>query len=108
MKRIVLIVMTMMIIPVSVYATPFLVCDPQAGVTHYKFTGPAWIPATTPAQTDGSLKLDIVGATVGANSLTVAACRQDAVWGELCSSTVPFSFTRPSPPTIPANIKLVP
>lgn len=89
-------------------AAPFLVCDPQAGVTTYRLTGPAWVPATAPAQTDGSLRLDVTSATVGANSLTIAACNTDPVWGEACSATVPFSFTRPAKPTTPGSIRLIP
>jgi LDH2 family malate/lactate/ureidoglycolate dehydrogenase len=89
-------------------AAPFLVCDPQTGVTSYKLTGPVWVPTSTPAQADGSIKLDVASSTVGSNSLTVAACKTDPIWGELCSSTVPFVFTRPAAPTIPANTKLIP
>lgn len=90
------------------YAGPFLVCDPQTGVTTYKLTGPAWVPTSVPAQSDGSLKMDLATSVIGLNSLTVAACKADATWGEVCSSTVPFAFTRPAAPTIPANIKLQP
>jgi hypothetical protein len=91
------------------FAGPFLVCDPNAGVGYYKLTGPAWVPTTNvTAQADGSIKLDVSAATVGVNALTVAACKADATWGELCSVTVPFSFTRPALPTAPTTIKLAP
>jgi hypothetical protein len=89
-------------------ANPFLVSDPNSGVTHYKFTGPAWVPASTPAQTDGSLKLDVATAVSGTNNLTVAACRNEPAYGELCSPFVPFSFVRPSAPSAPAGLKLAP
>jgi hypothetical protein len=90
------------------FASPFLVCDPQAGVTSYKLTGPAWIPSSVPAQPDGSIKMDVSGALVGSTSLTIAACKTDPIWGEQCSSTTPFTFTRPEAPTTPNGVKLAP
>lgn len=92
----------------SISAAPFLVCDPQTGVTHYKFTGPAWIGTQTLAQPNGSLQKDVAAATAGTNSITIAACITDALWGELCSATVPFVFTRPAAPSTPVNTKLTP
>ena len=89
-------------------AAPFLVCDPQAGVTSYHLTGPPWVPTIVSAQADGSLKMDVSAALVGNNALTVAACCTVAPWGELCSPFVAFSFTRPAAATSPVNIKLAP
>ncbi len=54
------------------------------------------------------IRMDVSAAIVGNNPLTVAACKNDAVWGELCSSTVPFDFNRPAAPTTPGNIRLTP
>jgi hypothetical protein len=51
-----------------------LVCDPQAGAVTYTLTGPSWVPATVPAQPDGSLKLDISKAADGFSLMTVKAC----------------------------------
>lgn len=106
MKKLIPIVLAMVLFPSIVFASPFLVCDPQAGVTFYKLTGPAWVPASTPAEADGSIKLDLASASIGDNSLTVAACKNDEIWGELCSNAVPFSFTKPSVAAPPANIRL--
>ena len=92
----------------SAPCSPFLVCDPQTGVTLYKLTGPAWVPTSVPAQADGSLKMDVATSTVGSNSLTVSACWTSLEWGEQCSDVVPFVFIRPSKPIIPGNIKLKP
>ncbi len=89
-------------------AAPFLVCDPQAGVTSYKLTGPAWVPATSTAIADGSIRMDVAAATVGTNAITVSACKTDPIWGELCSVAVPFSWSRPVNPGGAANIKLNP
>lgn len=106
MKRIVLIVLSILLSSTVTLASPFLICDPQIGVTNYKLTGPAWVPATVTAQSDGSIKMDVSGSTVGNNSLTVAACKTDVVWGEQCSVFVPFTFTRPSGAVVPSGIKL--
>ena len=93
--------------PAVIWAAPFMVCDPQAGVTHYKLTGPAWVPVSVTAQADGSVKMDVAGASTGSNALTVKACKQDSLWGELCSDpATPFSFVRPSAAASPANIGL--
>ena len=90
------------------WANPFIVCDPQAGVTSYKVTGAAWVPPTVVAQADGSIKMDIAIAPVGTSNLTFRACIIDPIWGEQCSVTAPFSFTRPGIPTIPGGVKLAP
>ena len=108
MKKLFLALILVLVMAGVGWAAPFLVCDPQAGVTSYKLTGPAWVPTTTPAQADGSIKMDVSTAVTGSNALTVKACKTDALWGELCSSAVNFTFTRPSGPVNPANIGLIP
>src|SRR5574343_1237701 len=97
-------------------AGPFLICNPQEGVTHYKITGPEWVANLTPvypnisgaitAQADGSIRTDVSIANLGTNNITVAACIYDDVWGEQCSSYVPFAFVRPSPASTPQAIRL--
>jgi hypothetical protein len=89
-------------------AGPFLVCDPQAGVTFYKLTGPAWMPTTSLANADGSIHADVGAAVLGANNITLAACKTDPVWGERCSAFVPFTFTVPGVPATPSGVKLAP
>lgn len=88
-------------IATTVFATPFLVSDPQTGVTSYQLTG--WSETTVTAQADGSLRMDVGSAVQGTTyNLTIAACN---VWG--CSSTVPFAFVRTSPASIPQAIRLL-
>jgi hypothetical protein len=41
--------------------SPFLVCDPQAGVTYYTITGDSFFTGNIPAQADGSIKKDLAG-----------------------------------------------
>lgn len=96
---------------VTVYASPFIVCDPQAGVTSYTITG--WTPTgfgtfQHVAEPNGSVKLNISDVPTGTNNMTFAACKNDLVWGVLCSEAIPFTFTRPSAPGIPAGIGLIP
>jgi hypothetical protein len=99
-------------------AEPFLLCDPQAGVTHYKITGPAWVANLSPvysngtatgitAQADGSIRTNVSEALVGTNNITVAACNDDPLWGEACSDYVPFAFERPPAAATPTAIRLV-
>lgn len=92
----------------AAWANPFIVCDPQTGITHYKVTGAAWIVSPVPAQTDGSIKIDISTAPVGTSNLNFSACLSDSMWGELCSVTAPFSFIRPGIPATPTGVKLAP
>ena len=83
------VVLILMTATAQAQAGPFLVCDPQAGVTSYALTGPGWVPATKTAEANGSLRLDLASSVAGANSLTVKACNVDPVWGTQCSASVP-------------------
>jgi len=106
MKRFILIVISILLMSTVAWSSPFLVCDPQTGVTLYRLTGPAWVPVSVVAQPDGSIKMDVATAPVGSSAVTLAACKDDAVWGELCSAYVPFVLVRPSAAANPASIKL--
>jgi len=107
MKRIILLAIGIVLMASVSWSAPFLVCDPQAGVTSYQLTGPSWVP-TIPvvAQTDGSIKMDVAAANVGANAITVKACKTDPIWGEMCSVPFDYSFTRPASPVKPTGIGL--
>jgi len=86
---------------VTAFATPFLVSDPQSGVTSYQLTG--WSETTVTAQADGSLRMDVADAVQGTTyNLTIAACN---VWG--CSTTVPFVLQKQLP-VVPSQLRLVP
>lgn len=109
MKKIFVLVVMMLLFSSVCMAAPFLVCDPPlAGEpipTNYQLTGGAWVPASVPAQADGSIKLDLVNAPIGTNSMTVKACGTDPNF-EVCSDAAPFTFTRPSVPKLPKALKL--
>lgn len=87
--------------------SPWLVCDPAPteGRTHFKLTG--WTPAQITAQADGSLRMDVASASVGTTNITIAACRNDAIWGDACSVYVPFALVRPGLPSVPSLLRLV-
>ena len=87
-------------------ASPWLICDPQTGVTSYQLTG--WTPTTVTAQADGSIRMDVASAVVGTTNLTLRACKNVAPWGEQCSVAVPFVLTRPASPSAPAGVMLAP
>ena len=73
-----------------VLISPFLVCDPQAGITHYHVVG-LGDNATVSAQADGSIRMDLGKIAPGSYSIEVRACREP--WG--CSDPAPFEFTKP-------------
>lgn len=90
----------LILIATTVFATPFLISDPQSGVTSYQITG--WSETNVTAQADGSLRMDVADAVQGTTyNLTIAACN---VWG--CSSTVPFAFGKQLP-SAPSQLRLV-
>lgn len=107
MKKILFALFLVVMFASVVSAQPYVVSDAAAGINSYKITGALWLPLTTvPAQANGSLKLSVATAPVGQTSMTVSACIVDPIWGEACSTSVPFVFIRPSAPSTPVNIKL--
>lgn len=103
-----LLIIGMILFATNAMASPFLVSDPATGVTLYKITGPSWTPPTCGVEPDGSLKADMSASPVGTTQLTVTACNNDPVWGEVCSDPVPFTYTRPQQPAIIKSIRLIP
>lgn len=89
-------------------AGPYLVCDPQEGVTSYNVTGQTFTDVIQPAQADGSIRMDVANAPNGDTALVINACKDDSTWGRLCSTTVPFTLSRPAPPSAPKAPRLVP
>lgn len=81
--------------------TPFLVCDPQAGVQSYVITGMGSTTITTPAQADGSIRYDMASVPAGTYAIQVQACND--LWG--CSVSSPFGFVKPVL-TAPVGLRL--
>jgi hypothetical protein len=107
MKKL-LVVLAVLAFPVSALCSPFLVCDPQATVTHYKITGDTFWTGNVNAQPDGSIRSDVATIPVGSHNISVVACRTASGWPEVCSTPAPFTFTRPSAPSAPTNVMLAP
>ena len=110
MKKIFVSILMVLVMVVVCEATPFLVSDPPVEgtiPTSYKLTGPAWIPSSVPAQSDGTIKLDVTNALVGSNAITVTSCVVDLIWGEICAVPFPYTFIRPAPPVTIRAIKLI-
>ena len=107
LKRVLLTTLAVLAMTGTAMAAPFLICDPQTGVTYYIITG---LPATIDgshinAQPDGSIKLDMALTPAGGPyNLSVKACAD--VWG--CSSSSPFVFSRPAALTAPGGLRLAP
>ena len=86
-------------------AAPFLICDPQAGVTHYRLQWEGFPEQVVPAQADGSLKYDLVSysgnvpAQVWAGSEAVLDGVPQGVYN--WSAPVPFllELTKPQSPS---------
>lgn len=98
----------LIVLAVSASAAPWLVCDPNTGVTSYNVVGQSFAPVIQPAQPNGSLRMDVAGAAVGDTELLINGCIDNPIWGRLCSTTVPFTLQRPAPPVASGNTRLVP
>lgn len=92
-------------------AAPFLVCDPQEGVTQYKIIWQDSTEEIVIAQPDGSISRDLADIPVGERSgeymagkpWTIDGIPQEAMeW----SPSVPFVLGRPSEPLLPMNTGL--
>lgn len=112
MKRFILIVFLAMVLGaglgyyVTCMASPFLVSDPPTdGVTdYYVITGlPGGENSPKDPTNQYGVKFDLAGLPAGTYPITVVACNE--LWG-VCSTPVPFEFTKPSASTIPAGLRL--
>jgi hypothetical protein len=116
MKKI-LLVMVILLAPITVWAAPFLVCDPYPTTatqpTFFKVSldGASEVSSPAYAVTGGViLHQDVGGVSVGVHSWTVRACTDTDPWGGGgCSATSPFSSTRHavgSGPSVPTGTAL--
>jgi len=97
--------------PAAWGAGPYLVCDPQEGVTDYKLVCLNLPEQQYPAQPDGSAKIDISGIESASTqcelfagaAYTIDGQPQEAIeW----SASVPFVLGRPGALQSPTNIGL--
>ena len=108
-----ILILAMVFIPTTVFAAPFLVCDPYpstvAQPTHFILIIDGGSPIrSTPQTTPEGVRLyyDLATISPGTHTVSVKACAGGELWGEVCSAEVPFVFTRPSSPSAPRNISL--
>ena len=91
MKKLVL-VLLLLLLPMWAWAAPFLVCDPQTGVTNYEVIVNG-LANVVEAQPDTRLGYDLGGLPVGTHNFLVSAIiisnqPGQGTWGQ--SDPVPF------------------
>jgi len=88
-----LIVLFILLFAVTANAGPFLVCDPQDGVTQYEliFNGNS---VFVDAEPDGSVRYDLEGLAEDSYSLVGKAGNE---WGWSAPSDPPYLFTKDIP-----------
>jgi len=103
------------LIPTTLWAAPFIVCDPYPETViqpnEFEVVMDGQSPVYSPPEvmsngTSVRLKYDVGGVSVGQHSVAVKACVNDSTWGRLCSIATPFSFEKPQPVVSPVNLKL--
>lgn len=92
MKTLIIIIFSILLMASTTFASPFLICDPQTGITQYQIevkqqigTPPAWnvIETTTfAAQADTSAKWDLAKYTVGLYSFRLKAADAKGWWSD--------------------------
>jgi len=84
------------------FAGPFLVCDPNSDTDTYEvYKDGVLLAANIPAQSDGSLKYDLVSVSPGQYTWTAKACN---IWG--CSDQS-NPYTSPQATPKPSNLRAV-
>ena len=97
-----LIYLIILLSPVTVLASPFLVCDPQAGVETYEvYMDGVLLASDIAAQPDGSLRYDLVDVTPGQYNFTARACD---VWR--CSDPS-NPYQSPAGVSVPSGLRMV-
>jgi len=100
-----LVIGAILLLAVKAFSTPFLVCDPQAGVEGYEIENLDFVSGQSiPAEADGSIRLDMAPLALdGSYNIEIRAVN---LWGR--SDPTPFSFTKVPSPSAIGNPRLVP
>ena len=101
MKRL-LIATLVLLFAATAHATPYLVCDPQEGVTEYEIVDNGATLPMVAAQADGSLRYDLAGIEKGEHSYQVKACN---MWGCSEASGIVIIKTVPTAPVLKIEIE---
>ena len=106
MKNFLLILGIIVLLPIGVFATPFLVCDSQSAITQYTVEvkqGTAVIEtAVFNAQADGSAKWDLAKYAVGSYTFRLKAADAKGWWSDFSD---PFDATKGAKP---GGVKIIP
>jgi hypothetical protein len=102
MKKLILIILAIPFLASISYASPFLVCDPQTGVTKYEIEVNGTILGQFNAETDGSAKVDLAGYSSGSYSFRLRAMGTDNWWSDFSD---PFDATKPGKV---GNVRIIP
>ena len=96
MKKLILaLAILFMGIPAMAFAGPFLVCDPQEGVTEYELDIDGTVLTGIPAEVDGSIRYAMdAWLNTGSHNL-IGRCKN--IWGWSEWNADPFGFNADSP-----------
>src|SRR5512139_2943117 len=81
MKKFFIVLLLTLMIPLPIWASPFLACDPQVGVTQYELEANGTTAGLFPAQPDGSVRIDLVAYTTGKYTFRLRALGNQA-WSD--------------------------
>jgi hypothetical protein len=101
MKKLIIAALVVMF-AATAHATPYLVCDPQDGVTEYEIVDNGNPVFTVDAQADGSLRYDLADIAKGEHSYSVKACN---MWGCSEASGIVIIKTVPVAPVLKIEIE---
>jgi len=82
-----------LLIPALALGNPFLVCDPQTGVTMYDMETNGTVTEDFTAEPDGSAKIDLAGLANGDYTVRLRAKNE---WG-VSDWSLPLDFTKAVP-----------
>ncbi len=102
-KKLLITIAAIVLLPAFVWASPFLVCDPQGGIIGYDVEINGTIVATNVVpEANGSIRYDLAGQTPGPYTFRLKAMGE----GDYPSDwSLPFDATKPGNP---GNARIVP
>ena len=99
MKKLLFLTLMALLVPVLAFANPFLVCDPQDGITMYDMETNGTVTEDFTAEPDGSAKVDLAGLADGEYTVRLRAKNE---WG-VSNWSDPLAFTK-AVPTVPTGL----
>lgn len=81
--------------PVTAFASPFLVCDPQAEITQYELEINGTVTSGIVAEADGSIRHDLAGFEPGAYTFRARCADVSGWWSDW---SIPFDGMKPAAP----------